>query len=99
MKGRGNFLFVAVFLFFFSDQCSSDSLPADHQLTSNVYTFQDHNDISYEEGLIGVRLPVRGRGKLFDEVSEEWRKTGEESSINVGLYHSVSYLVQTNLWR
>ncbi|XP_022800758.1 uncharacterized protein LOC111338522 [Stylophora pistillata] len=59
---------------------------------------QDNNDISYEEGLIGVRLPVRGRGQLFDEVSEEWRKTGEESSINVG-YYPISYLAQTNLWR
>lgn len=47
--------------------------------------FQDNRDISYKEGVIGVRLPVRGRGQLFDSVSKEWSKIVETSSIDVGL--------------
>lgn len=54
------------------------------QLTSKMYMFQDDREISYKEGVIGVRLPVRGRGQLFDRVSKEWSKIVETSSINVG---------------
>ena len=55
------------------------------QLTPKMYVFQDNREISYKEGVIGVRLPVRGRGQLFDSVSKEWSKIVETSSINVGL--------------
>ncbi|RMX40220.1 hypothetical protein pdam_00016542 [Pocillopora damicornis] len=50
-------------------------------LTDNAIS-QDNRDISYKEGVIGVRLPVRGRGQLFDSVSKEWSKIDETSSIN-----------------
>jgi len=32
-------------------------------------------DISYKEGLLGVRLPVVGSGELFESVTEEWKNS------------------------
>ncbi|KAJ7380892.1 hypothetical protein OS493_004475 [Desmophyllum pertusum] len=39
-------------------------------------------DIPYKEGLIGLRMPVTGRGQLFESVSAEWKNTGETAPIN-----------------
>jgi len=47
--------------------------------------FQDNKDIAYKEGLIGLRMPVMGHGKLYDRVSEQWKKSGETEPINVSV--------------
>ncbi|XP_020609257.1 glutamate receptor 3.1-like [Orbicella faveolata] len=58
-------------------------------ITEWVWILTDHasskgeEDISYREGLIGVRMPVMGRGQLFDSVTEEWKKSGETAPIIV----------------
>lgn len=47
------------------------------------FCFQNDKDLTYKEGLIGLRMPVAGRGQLFDSVSEEWKNAGETNPINV----------------
>ena len=47
------------------------------------FCFQNDKDLAYKEGLIGLRMPVAGRGQLFDSVSEEWKNAGETNPINV----------------
>lgn len=42
-------------------------------------------DIRYKEGLIGLRIPVKGHGKLYEQVSKKWQDTGETEPLNVSL--------------
>lgn len=44
---------------------------------------QSDKSLSYKEGLIGVRMPVTGRGQLFNNVSDAWKNAGETAPINV----------------
>ncbi|KAL9979024.1 hypothetical protein ACROYT_G016616 [Oculina patagonica] len=50
-------------------------------LTDGAISKSD-KDLSYKEGLVGLRMPVTGRGQLFDTVSEEWKNAGETAPIN-----------------
>ena len=56
---------------------------ADGSVNSEFKFFQGEEDISYREGLIGVRMPVLGRGGLSKSVTEEWEKSGESAPIIV----------------
>ncbi|KXJ06163.1 hypothetical protein AC249_AIPGENE5046, partial [Exaiptasia diaphana] len=41
----------------------------------------DDEKVKYIEGLIGVRFPKDGYGKLYRKVNEEWKASGESGLI------------------
>ena len=45
--------------------------------------FQENTDIHYKEGLIGVAMPMKGSGDLYNEVVQEWEDMGETKPLNV----------------
>lgn len=45
--------------------------------------FQENTDIHYKEGLIGVAMPMKGSGDLYNEVVQEWEDMGKTKSLNV----------------
>ncbi|XP_067054539.1 glutamate receptor 2-like isoform X1 [Acropora muricata] len=43
---------------------------------------KENTDIHYKEGLIGVAMPMKGSGDLYNEVVQEWEDMGETKPLN-----------------
>ncbi|KAK2566425.1 Glutamate receptor 2 [Acropora cervicornis] len=43
---------------------------------------KENTDIHYKEGLIGVAMPMKGSGELYDKILQEWKDMGETKPLN-----------------
>ena len=50
-----------------------------------ILCFQENTDIHYKEGLIGVAMPMKGSGELYDKILQEWKDMGETKPLNVSV--------------